>query len=89
MTLAVGKVLQDPVIEAVARRHTATPAQVVLAWALQSGYAVIPSSTKRANLQSNLLAQQVKLDADDLAKIASLDRGERIANPQQLAPAWD
>ena len=89
MTLAVGKALQDPVIEAIAQRHAATPAQVVLAWALQSGYAVIPSSTKRANLQSNLLAQQVKLDAGDLAKIASLDRGERIANPQQLAPAWD
>lgn len=89
MTLGVGKALHDPVIQAIAQRHGATPAQVVLAWALQSGYAVIPSSTKRANLQGNLLAQQVKLEADDLAKIAALDRGERLTDPAQLAPAWD
>ncbi len=34
MTLAYGKVLGDPVIGAIAQRHQATPAQVVLAWAL-------------------------------------------------------
>lgn len=56
MTLAYRKVLQDPVIAAIAARHAATPAQVALAWALQHGYAVIPSSTKRENLASNLRA---------------------------------
>lgn len=43
MTLAYGKVLQDPVIVDIARRHGATPAQVALAWALRLGYSVIPS----------------------------------------------
>ncbi|MBV5325086.1 MAG: 2,5-didehydrogluconate reductase DkgB [Rhodospirillaceae bacterium] len=52
MTLAYGKVLKDPVIGLIAQRHDATPAQVALAWALQLGYAVIPSSTKRENLAS-------------------------------------
>jgi 2,5-diketo-D-gluconate reductase B len=89
MTLAYGKVLKDPVIEEVARRHGATPAQVALAWALQQGYAVIPSSTKRENLASNLEAQQLKLDEEDMARIATLDRGERLANPASLAPDWD
>lgn len=89
MTLAYGKVLKDPVIEDVARRHGATPAQVALAWALQQGYAVIPSSTKRENLASNLEAQQLKLDEEDMARIATLDRGERLANPASLAPDWD
>lgn len=89
MTLAYGKVLDDAVIQAIAARHGATPAQVVLAWALKLGYSVIPSSTKRANLQSNLLAQQRVLDDEDMARMATLDRHERQANPAGLAPDWD
>ncbi|WP_369935788.1 2,5-didehydrogluconate reductase DkgB [Xanthomonas tesorieronis] len=89
MTLAYGKVLQDPLIVAIAKRHAATPAQVALAWALQQGYAVIPSSTKRENLASNLLAQSLRLEEADMAQIATLDRGERLANPAGIAPDWD
>lgn len=89
MTLAYGKALKDPVIEAIAKAHRATPAQVVLAWAMQLGYAVIPSSTKRENLASNLLAQQLTLSDADMAQIAALDRNERLTSPDGLAPAWD
>ena len=89
MTLAYGKALKDPVIAAIATAHRATPAQVVLAWAMQLGYAVIPSSTKRENLASNLLAQQLKLSDADMAQIAALDRNERLTSPEGLAPAWD
>ena len=89
MTLAYGKVLQDLVIVKIARQHGATPAQVTLAWALQLGYAVIPSSTKRANLESNLKAQDLRLTDADMAQIATLDRGERLTSPAGLAPAWD
>ena len=89
MTLAYGKALKDPVIEAIATAHRATPAQVVLAWAMQLGYAVIPSSTKRENLASNLLAQQLTLSDADMAQIAALDRNERLTSPEGLAPAWD
>lgn len=89
MTLAYGKVLGDPVIVELARKHDATPAQVALAWAMQLGYAVIPSSTKRKNLASNLLATSLRLDDEDMARIATLDRGERLTDPDSLAPAWD
>lgn len=89
MTLAYGKVLGDPVLAEIAARHRATPAQVALAWALQLGYAVIPSSTRRENLASNLLARDLELDRDELARIAALDRGERQVSPAGLAPAWD
>ena len=89
MTLAYGKVLADPVLADIARKHGATPAQVALAWALQLGHAVIPSSTRRENLASNLKAADLRLDDDDMARIATLDRGERQANPEGLAPAWD
>ena len=89
MTLAYGEVLKDPVIMAIADRHDATPAQVTLAWAMQLGYSVIPSSTKRSNLESNLKACALKLSDDDMARIADLDRGHRLTNPQSVAPAWD
>lgn len=89
MTLAYGKVLQDPVIQQIAQRHEATPAQVALAWALQQGYAVIPSSTKSVNLTSNKKALDLRLSDEDMAQIATLDRHERLANPAGIAPAWD
>ncbi|MDF9757471.1 2,5-diketo-D-gluconate reductase B [Pseudomonas sp. TE6288] len=89
MTLAYGKVLKDPLLAQIAAKHKATVAQVALAWALQLGYAVIPSSTKRENLASNLLAQSLRLDADDMARIATLERDGREVSPDGLAPAWD
>ena len=89
MTLAYGKVLKDPVLAEIAAKHKATVAQVALAWALQLGYAVIPSSTKRENLASNLLARDLKLDTDDMARIATLERNGREVSPDGLAPAWD
>ena len=89
MTLAYGKVLADPVLQELAAKHGATPAQVALAWALQQGFSVIPSSTRRANLESNLKARELHLDDADMARIAALDRNERLANPAGIAPAWD
>lgn len=89
MTLAYGKALADPVIKKIADKHQATPAQVILTWAMQLGYAVIPSSTKRENLRSNLQALQLKLDTEDMAVMAQLDRAERLVNPEGLAPQWD
>ncbi len=89
MTLAYGKVLKDPVLAQIARKHHATVAQVALAWALQLGYAVIPSSTKRENLASNLLAPDLTLDAQDMAQIAALERNGREVSPEGLAPEWD
>jgi 2,5-diketo-D-gluconate reductase B len=89
MTLAYGKVLGDPVVTAIAQARGWTPAQTVLAWAMQQGFSVIPSSTKRANLQSNLLAPTLSLSDDEVARIAALDRGARLVSPEGLAPAWD
>ncbi|MDH4555352.1 2,5-didehydrogluconate reductase DkgB [Pseudomonas sp. BN417] len=88
MPLAYGKVMQDPVIQGIAAAHDATPAQVALAWLLQQGFAVIPSSTRRENLASNQLALDLTLNDAEMAAIAGLDRGERLANPD-FAPNWD
>lgn len=89
MTLAYGKVLKDPTLLEIAAQHQATSAQVALAWALQKGYAVIPSSTKRENLISNLKAQELKLSGQEMQLIAELDRNGLEIDPPELAPVWD
>jgi 2,5-diketo-D-gluconate reductase B len=89
MTLAYGKALADEVIGGIGKKHGATPAQVILAWAMQLGYAVIPSSTKRENLQSNLQAQALRLDPEEMTAIAALECNDRLVSPEGLAPQWD
>lgn len=88
MPLAYGKVLAEPEIQRIAASHGVSPAQVALAWSLQQGYTVIPSSTKRENLAANLAAAELRLSTEDITAIEALDRGERVANPG-FAPRWD
>jgi 2,5-diketo-D-gluconate reductase B len=88
MPLAYGRVMEDATIRRIATAHDATPAQVALAWAMAKGHAVIPSSTRRANLESNLRARDLILSTQDLAAIDALDRGERLVDPD-FAPRWD
>ena len=89
MTLAYGKVLQDPVLAEIAQHHQASTAQIALAWALQKGFSVIPSSTKRENLIANLKAQDIQLTAKEMQRIAQLERDGREVDPEGLAPIWD
>ncbi len=89
MTLAYGKVLNDPVLMHIAQQHQVSTAQISLAWALQRGFAVIPSSTKREHLMSNLKAQEIQLSTEEMMAITQLDRNQREVNPEGLAPIWD
>jgi len=89
MTLAYGKVLNDPVLQGIATQHQASTAQIALAWALQKGFAVIPSSTKREHLLANLAAQEIQLTQEEMALISTLECNGREVDPDQLAPIWD
>ena len=88
MPLAYGKVMENETLQRIAAAHNATPAQVTLAWLLQQGFMVIPSSTRREHLKANLDARKITLTGEEMQAIASLDRGERLANPD-FAPNWD
>ncbi|MCZ2258552.1 aldo/keto reductase [Sporosarcina sp. G11-34] len=71
------KVLEDPIIQEIAKRHYKTPAQVILRWHLESDVAVIPKTVTPSRMKENIKVFDFKLSSDDLTKIASLDRGER------------
>jgi 2,5-diketo-D-gluconate reductase A len=64
-------------VRAAAQRTGATPAQVILAWHLALGCAVIPRSTKAERLRENLEALEVRLTPDEVAAIEGLESGHR------------
>jgi alcohol dehydrogenase (NADP+) len=78
--------LAHPVIGAVARRRSATPAQVLLAWGVARGTSVIPKSVTPRRLRENLAAADVALDAEDLADIGALDADYRFVDGSFWAP---
>ena len=73
-------VLDNEVIKELARKLNVTAAQVVLAWQMQRGIAVIPKSVHENRLKENFAAQAVVLDEADMSEIAKLDEGYRFIN---------
>ncbi|MCP1325634.1 aldo/keto reductase, partial [Halomonas sp. 707D4] len=71
-----------------ADRHGVPPAEITLAWIKARGLVTIPSSTKARNIERNFKAFDIEPSEAEMADIATLDRGERIANPE-MAPEWD
>ena len=59
------------VMDAVARRHGATKAQIALAWVLaqQPWIVPIPGTTKQHRLEENLTAANIALTAADLGEL--------------------
>jgi diketogulonate reductase-like aldo/keto reductase len=65
-----GRLLGDPQLAAVARRHGVTPAQVALAWLLrQDGVAVIPKAVRPQHVRENRAALDLELTPEDLAQL--------------------
>jgi 2,5-diketo-D-gluconate reductase A len=74
--IAQGKVLDDPVIERVARSLGKSPAQVVLRWHIQRGDIVFPKTVSPDRMQSNFEIFDFELAGSDIDAISALDRGE-------------
>jgi 2,5-diketo-D-gluconate reductase A len=86
--IAQGEVLDDPVIVAIADEVGRTPAQVTLRWHIQRGSIVFPKSTTPARIEENIQLFDFELNADQMARIDALDRGEagrHGPNPDTMA----
>ena len=70
---------QDKSIVEMAKKHNCSTAQLILAWGLQRGYAVIPKSVNKERIIENIGAFNVRLDDEDRLAIGKLDRKMRIA----------
>ena len=90
--------LEDPVILEIADRHGASPAQVLISWALHRDTVVIPKSVNPERLKQNLAAAELSLSDADMDAIRTLDKHRRYvdggfwAQPGSdytLANLWD
>ena len=72
--------LEEPVFAKLAAKYGKTPAQVVLRWHVDMGFAVIPGSRNPAHVRENLDILDFSLSADEMAQIAALDKGVRYYN---------
>ncbi len=82
--LGQGELLGDPVLQGIAQKHGRTVAQVALRWHIQNGLIVIPKTMHPARMRENLGVFDFALDADDLAKIATLARADGRMGPDPL-----
>jgi 2,5-diketo-D-gluconate reductase A len=75
--IAQGKVLDDPVLERIAKGHDKTTAQVTLRWHIQRGDIVFPKSVTRSRVKENFEIFDFELDEVEMADISGLNRDER------------
>ena len=86
--LAQGRVSNDPVLNAMARKHKTTATAIALAFLMNEGHIVIPASSKVEHLRDNFSASSVQLQSGDIVEIRKLERGLRVINPA-ISPHWD
>ena len=69
--------IEEPVFAELGEKYGKSPAQVILRWHIQMGFVVIPGSKNVSHIKDNLAIMDFELTADEMAKIAALDKGER------------
>ena len=70
---------EDSEFRVLADKYGVTEAQVLLRWGIQKGYAVLPKSTSPERIRQNFDLFSFEIDADDMALIDTMDRGQGVA----------
>ncbi|NJM30192.1 MAG: aldo/keto reductase [Rhizobiales bacterium] len=86
--LARGAVLDIPELKQIATRHGTSAEIIALAFLMAEGHVIIPTSSNKARIASNLAATDVSLTPEDIALIRGLDKGQRLVSGG-WAPVWD
>lgn len=72
------RLVRNPLLAELARRHGKTVPQIVLRWAIQQGVPAVPKSSRWKGLKDNLAVFDFALDADEMERIDGLDEEFRI-----------
>jgi len=70
--------LQDPVLDKIAKKHGKTSAQTALRFSLDRGIAVIPKSVTPSRIRENMDVFDFKLDEGDVQELLNLNRNHRF-----------
>ncbi len=79
--LARGENFDAPEIVAIADKHGATPAQVVLAYLMGMGCSVIPKTANPQRLVENIGAVELSLSDDEVAALDRIEGGRMSGDP--------
>lgn len=75
--LARGRLLEDPVLLEIGRKHGKSVAQTVIRWHLQNDLIVIPKSATPSRIAENADVFDFSLDQEDMERITGLNRDWR------------
>ena len=80
-----GAILRDAKLAALAGKHGATPAQIVLAWVMRTeGVIAIPKAGRAEHVRDNRAALDIILTPDDLAELDRLFPPPRRKQPLEM-----
>ena len=65
--------------QGMAAKYGVSEAQLLLRWGVQHGYAVLPKSLNPARMRQNIDLFSFTIDDDDIAQMATMDRGDGVA----------
>lgn len=86
--LGSGRLLSDPTLEKLAKKHGKSVAQVIIRWHLQEGLIVIPKSIHQERIAGNFDVFGFELDADDMQTIRGLDSADGRTGPDPATAAF-
>ncbi|PBB18200.1 aldo/keto reductase [Mesorhizobium sp. WSM4313] len=86
--LGSGRLLADPTLEKIAKKHGKSVAQVIIRWHLQEGLVVIPKSIHRERIAGNFDVFGFELDADDMQTVHGLDSADGRTGPDPATAAF-
>lgn len=70
---------EDSPFKVMATKYAVTEAQILLRWAIQKGYPVLPKSTSSERIRANADLFSFSIDDADMAAIDAMDRGDGVA----------
>jgi diketogulonate reductase-like aldo/keto reductase len=76
--------LDHPAIVEIAKRHSVTPAQVVLRWSVQKGLVVVTKTSKPDRMKENRSVVHFSLSVEDMVLLDSLTPPEAIRERDEL-----
>ena len=79
------RLLASKALTAVAQRHSATPAQIAIAWGMRHPHVIsIPKAANPAHVRDNAKAADITLTPEDLATIDATHRPPSRKQPLDL-----
>ncbi len=84
--LTQGAKLNHPTIQQIAKKHSKTPAQVLIRWSLQHNLVTIPKSVREERIRENSQVFDYNLTSEDMRILDSLDENFRNSWDPTNAP---